>query len=456
MEQAGKRLEGGHTVKILYFHQHFSTPHGSTGTRSYEFAKKLVERGHEVTMVCGSYALANTGIESPRVNGIRRGNVDGIQVVEIALEYSNYHGFLRRSATFLRFAWKSILIAFRTDFDLLFATSTPLTASLPGIVMRLIRPRCKFIFEVRDLWPELPKAMGVLRNPFILAGLSLLERVSYYAMDAGVALSPGILAGMRARTPKNRPIEMIPNGCDLETFRPPDGSLDNPTVEGLPQGKLLCVFAGAHGVANGLDSVLDAAAELIRRDRTDIQFLFVGDGKLKPQLQQRCVVESLTNCTFFDPLPKHQLARLLQATDIGLMILSDVPAFYYGTSPNKFFDYIASGMPVLNNYPGWLADLVRENQCGLAIAPGNAAEFADALIELGNDPARLRQIGRNSRRLAESQFDRSDLATQFVDFLERIAGIQGKSGLVKDDSSEQPRDATSETPKTVTTERNLA
>ena len=321
-------------MKILYFHQHFSTPDGSTGTRSYEFAKQLVSRGHEVTVVCGSYFLANTGLHGDPVKGIRRGVVDGINVIEIVLEYSNYDNLLQRSVTALKFAGKSIYIALTERFDLLFATSTPLTASLPGIAMRCLKPTKKFVFEVRDLWPEIPKALGV-SNPAILWSLSLLERVSYLAMHAGVALSPGIRDGMRRRTRPAKPIELIPNGCDLDTFGP-RAARGTELPAGFATTGLRCVFCGAHGVANGLDAVLDAASELQRLGRSDIQIIFVGDGKLKPQLVERCRNEQLANCLFIDPMPKHRLAELLQQADVGLQILANVPAFYYGTSPNKF------------------------------------------------------------------------------------------------------------------------
>ena len=164
-------------MKVLYFHQHFSTPKGAGGIRSYEMARNLIAYGHSVTMVCGSNILADTGLEGKPQNGIRRGCVDSIDVIEICLPYSNYDSLTKRSMAFIRFALKSISIAIREDYDVLFATSTPLTASIPGILMRIIKPRKKFIFEVRDLWPKLPKAMGVVSNPVIIGGLWLLEQI---------------------------------------------------------------------------------------------------------------------------------------------------------------------------------------------------------------------------------------------------------------------------------------
>lgn len=161
-------------MKVLYFHQHFSTPKGSTGIRSYEMASALVRSGHQVTMVCGSYGGGETGIEQPFVKGRRCAEVEGINIIEFDLAYSNSDGLIKRSALFLKFALKSIGLAMTESYDVVFATTTPLTAGIPGIFARWLRGK-PFVFEVRDLWPELPKQMGVIKNPIILAMLSLLE-----------------------------------------------------------------------------------------------------------------------------------------------------------------------------------------------------------------------------------------------------------------------------------------
>src|SRR5690606_1454211 len=159
-------------MKILYFHQHFSTPKGSAGIRSYAMAQSLIRNGHQVTMVCGSFGAGQTGLTAPFDRGMRRGNVDGIDIIEFELPYSNSLSFLKRILIFLSFAFKSIKVAFTEIYDVLFATTTPLTAGIPGIFAKWFR-RKPFVFEVRDLWPELPKAMGVIKNPIILWMMSV-------------------------------------------------------------------------------------------------------------------------------------------------------------------------------------------------------------------------------------------------------------------------------------------
>jgi len=177
-------------MKVLYFHQHFSTPLGSTGIRSYEMAQQLLAEGHQVTMVCGSYLGGYTGLTQPFVNKRRRGMVDGIDVIEFELAYANQDNMLKRYCTFIKYALRSIYVALTERYDLLFATSTPLTAGIPGIMARWFRNK-PFVFEVRDLWPELPKAMGAIRNPIVLWLMNILEWLSYHSAHRLIGLSPG-------------------------------------------------------------------------------------------------------------------------------------------------------------------------------------------------------------------------------------------------------------------------
>lgn len=403
-------------MHVLYFHQHFSTPEGSTGTRSYEMAIKLIERGHRVTMVCGSSKMARSGLTGSAHKGYRRGVVDGIDVVELDIPYSNYDSLLKRAWLFGVFALRSIKLALTLDYDLLFATSTPLTAGIPGIVMKLFR-RKPFVFEVRDLWPELPREMGVITNPIILKGMDILEWSSYHAADRCIGLSPGIVRGIARRNIAPEAVAMIPNGCDLDLFKPlPDATINLP---GVGPEDFVAIFSGAHGLANGLHAVLDAAGVLKARGESKIKLVFIGDGKLKPELVKRAAGEGLDNCVFIDPLPKKKLTDVLAAADVGMMILANVPAFYYGTSPNKFFDYVAAGLPVLNNYPGWLADLIDEHNCGIAVPPDDPVAFADALVRLKDNPSMITELGNNARRLAEEKFNRFDLASEFAACLEK-------------------------------------
>ncbi len=404
-------------MKILYFHQHFSTPKGSAGIRSYAMAQSLIRNGHQVTMVCGSFGAGQTGLTQPFNKGMRRGMVDGIDIIEFELPYSNALSFLKRILIFLSFAFKSIKVALTEQYDVVFATTTPLTAGIPGIFAKWFR-RKPFVFEVRDLWPELPKAMGVIKNPIVLWMMSVLEWVSYHSADRLIGLSPGIVEGIIKRGIDPDKVASIPNGCDLDIF----ASEHQPwRPEGVNETDLMAIFTGTHGLANGLDAVLDAATELKKRQRKDIKLVLVGDGMQKQALVERAVELQLDNVIFHEPVNKTKLAGLMASADVGLQILANVPAFYYGTSPNKFFDYIAAGLPVLNNYPGWLAELITKSQCGFAVPPEHPSALADALEQAADDRAQLQQMGVNAQQVAKMQFNRFELSQNFSDW---VTGVQ--------------------------------
>lgn len=400
-------------MKILYFHQHFSTPKGSAGIRSYAMAQSLIRNGHQVTMVCGSFGAGQTGLTQPFNKGMRRGMVDGIDIIEFELPYSNTLSFLKRILIFLSFAFKSIKVALTEQYDVVFATTTPLTAGIPGIFAKWFR-RKPFVFEVRDLWPELPKAMGVIKNPIVLWMMSVLEWTSYHSADRLVGLSPGIVDGIIKRGIAPEKVASIPNGCDLDIFASEHQAW---RPEGVQPTDLMAIFTGTHGLANGLNAVLDAAVELKKRQRTDIKLVLVGDGMQKKALLERAAELQLDNVIFHDPVNKAKLAGLMASADIGLQILANVPAFYYGTSPNKFFDYISAGLPVLNNYPGWLAELIIKEQCGFAVPPENPQAFADALEQAANQREQLIEMGRNGQQVAREQFNRSILSQKFSDWV---------------------------------------
>jgi len=367
-------------------------------------------------MICGAHKLSGLDLPYDEAKGWHRGLVDGIDVISLTLAYSNRDSLVRRGWTFLRFALRSVRLALELDCELVFATSTPITAVLPGLAAKWLRGK-PFVFEVRDLWPELPRALG-LRNPFLLGGMSLLEFLGYRSADACIGLSPGIVEGIRSRADERLPVAMIPNGSDLELFNPAKRA--KLALPGIGPDDFVAGFTGAHGIANGLDALLDVAMELKRRGDTRVKLAFIGDGKEKERLAAKATELGLTNCLFFPPVPKTELGAITASLDCGLMVLKDIPAFYRGTSPNKFFDYIAAGIPVVNNYPGWLAGLITEHRCGIVVPPGNVAAFADALQRLAADPAGRRAMGAAARGLAEKEFPRPLLADRFIATLEAI------------------------------------
>lgn len=400
-------------LRILYIHQHFSTPDGAVGTRSHAFARALIARGHHVTMLCGGYAGASTGLSGPFAQGRREGLVDGIHVIEIEARAGNAQSLSARAGKFARFALGATGRAVLSDADLVFATSTPLTVAVPALAAKLARGK-PYLFEVRDLWPELPVAMGVVRSPALVGALSALEWAAYRGARAVVALSDGMAAGVARRGIARDRIAVIPNGCDLDLFA--RGIAPAPTPW-LRAGEVAALYAGAHGQANGLGHLLDVAAHL---RGTNVRLVLVGDGREKPALMARAAVEQLGNVTFLDPVPRRAMPALMAACGIGIQSLADVAAFQEGTSPNKLMDYLAASLPVAITYQGWAARMVLGAGAGIA-PPRDPAAFAQELAALAADEARRAAMGQAARLLAETRFDRARLAEKFCAVVEAAA-----------------------------------
>lgn len=400
-------------MHVLYLHQHFSTPAGATATRSFAFARVLAGRGHCVTLATGRYQGAETGLTGAFHQGCREGRVAGFRVVEFDIPYANAMGVAARGAAFLRYAGAATRLAFRIKPDLIIASSTPLTVALPALLAKALRG-IPFIFEIRDPWPELPRAMGMLPAPLAPVFEALANSACRQAA-AVVALSEGMAETARARGADPARVQVIGNGCDLDLFGPHIAPWRPP--EAAPW-EVLALYAGAHGRANGLGVLIKAARLLAERGETRLRILLVGEGAEKPALMREAA--GLANVSFLAAMPKHDVARLFAGCQIALHILADYPAFAEWTAPNKLMDGMAAGRPVISNAPGQAARLLAEGGAGIAVPPGDVSGLAAALVSLMENPALRLAMGAAGRSLALRQHDRRLLAAGFASLVEAI------------------------------------
>ncbi len=402
-------------MRILYIQQHFAAGTGTAGVRGWNLVRAMVRRGHEVTVLAG-HNWRDAGLAAdPSGRVVEERTPEGYLLVRIPVFYSNHQSLPARAWSFLRFGARACREAARRPADLVFASSTPPTVSLPALWVRL-RRGTPFVFEVRDLWPEFPAALGALRNPLLLWALRRWERHTYRRALRLVALAPGIRDGiLRAGAVPPERVLMVPNGSDTEGIRPLPGRPR--TLLPVSDDRVVFGFTGTHGPANGLAAVLDAAAELRRRGFRRAAFVLVGDGREKAALRERAAREGLEDVHFLDLVGKDRYAALLSEIDVGLQVLRNVPAFYWSTSPNKFFDYLAAGRPVLVNYPGWMTDLATEAGCGRGVPPDDPGAFADAVEEFCARGDRA-AMGTAARRLAEARFAQPRILDDLVRALE--------------------------------------
>lgn len=394
-------------MRILYLYQYFATRSQAGGTRCYEFARYLQQQGHQVTIVTA------TREPESQERKTQRQEIDGIEVIALNAGYANYMQgtqltYLRRVYNFLIFAlsstWRGLLMS---KPDVVFASSTPLTIGIPGLIISKLR-RIPLVFEVRDLWPEVPIQIGALESPLLQKMARWLERTIYRHSTHIVALSPGMLDGIVATGVPASKVTIIPNASDLDLFSPSvDGSAYRSKLN--LNGQFMCAYFGAMGKLHGLGNVLDAAAELKRRQVNDVTFVLKGDGKEREMLAARCEAEELTNVILSEPGPKQEIPQLAAAADICMNIAINLPILS-ASSPNKMFDALAAGRPVLVNIPGWMQELVEQNLAGVFVEPDNSNDFADKIVYLRDNPALCAEYGQNARKLAEEQFARHKLA----------------------------------------------
>jgi glycosyltransferase involved in cell wall biosynthesis len=404
-------------MRILYIHQFFATRDSDLGLiRSYEFARRWAAQGHEVIVVTSASRLPERFSD----RALSRGDVEGIDVRSVRVGYSNRMSYARRVASFALFVLGATWIALRAPRpDVVFATSTPLTVAIPGLVVSRLR-RVPFVFEVRDLWPEAAIQMGALRAGGLAARVAKsLERVAYRAAAEVVALSPGMADGVIADGGTADHVHVVPNGADLDLFQP--GKKDTALVDtfGLG-GKFVVGYAGAIGPSNAIEAQLpQAASELVERGVADIAFLVVGDGRSLPAL--RDAVADLPSVILAGTLPKREIPRVTRTCDVMLVLFADVPVLAMN-SPNKLFDALASGRPVIVNSPGWTKELVESSGAGMYVPAGDGRALADAIELLAREPQICSRMGLRARALAEADFSRDRLAERVLGILGRAAG----------------------------------
>ncbi len=409
-------------MHILYIHQHFATPAGSTGTRSYEFARRWVRAGHKVTLIAGHYDIGGLQVDKALY---QKQNIEGINVVVVGTKYSNKQSHLRRITSFLSFCLLSIYAGLRTKgVDVIYASSTPLTVGIPAMVIKWAK-HIPFVFEVRDQWPEIPIELNIITNRILIKILLWLEKTIYRNCSSIIALSPGQADGIRkVLTPDSRnrglteekPITVIPNSCDIDLFRP---DIDGSAIRQRKGwgDKLVLLHTGAMGKVNGLDFVINAAERL--KEHSDIMFVLIGDGKQKPFLESMVKELALTNVEILSSVPKRELSDFYAAANIGLVIIGNFPIIEHN-SANKFFDSLSAGKPVLLNYSGWQRKILEENAAGFGCDLCNLDQFVEKVLHLNSHRKQIEQMGQNARRVAVEKFNRDQLAKQALELISSV------------------------------------
>ena len=397
-------------MKIIYLHQYFNTPSMSGGTRSYEMAKRLVAAGHEVHIVTSWVG------DSPHTEWYEE-MIDGITVHWFPNPYNNKMSFKRRIQAFFRFAFAAKQKVSQISADVIFATSTPLTIALPAI-LGARKHKIPVVFEVRDLWPEVPIAMGILRKPYQIFLAKALEKWAYKNSSHVIALSEGMKEGVISTGyPKDR-VSVIPNSCDNDLFdvSEEDYLKFKEKNTWLPNAETI-IYTGTFGMVNGVGVAVDLARELKQRGST-IKILLIGDGLEFETIYKKAQEYKVLDEQLFirKQVPKTEIPYFLKYATMASSFAIDLPAIQ-ANSANKFFDALAASKPILINYGGWQKDIIEQNNCGVVAWKKSIKEIANELEEFIGDNEAYTQACINAKRLAMNDFSRDRLAAQLEKIL---------------------------------------
>lgn len=379
-------------MKVLYLHQHFQTNSG--GTRSYEFSKFLVECGHDVTMITGK------NIEDSTINGI--------SVKSTNTRYSNNYSFIKRILSFIHFMIKSTIIGLREkNPDIIFATSTPLTIGVPALIISKLK-RKTLVFEVRDVWPDVPIEMGFIKSSLMIKTLHYFEKIIYKHSSHIIVLSEGMKENLLKKGVPTDKISIITNLSMNYYFDKVESSKRQQS-----KNKFVCIHAGTMGIVNGLDFILDIAEEF---PNDEIVYLLIGEGNQKEKLVNRVKKNKIKNVIIKDAMPKNKIIKEIKNSDVGIMTVANFPILK-DNSANKFFDYLAAGLPILINYDGWQKKVLENNKAGKSFNYHNKRGFYNFLVKLKNDKNLLKEYSQNAKRLAVEEYDSRLLAQKFEEIL---------------------------------------
>ncbi|WP_430536409.1 glycosyltransferase family 4 protein [Listeria rocourtiae] len=385
-------------MKVIYIHQYYQEKQGAT--RSYHFSRKLREEGHDVSIL--------TGLDKTRTRQ------DGVQIVSTQTKYSQKMTFMQRIIAFAHFVLCSIFYGLKEKKpDVILASSTPLTVGIIGVVLSKLK-RCPFVFEVRDVWPDIPIELGIIRKKWLVALLKILERWIYKHAAHIIVLSEPMKQNLLQKKIPAHKVTVIENLADIRLAQQMEQQdLNNPELEHFLKTHFVVAHPGTMGLVNGVHYFAEIAEEAAQHG---IAFLLIGDGSEKKQLMETICEQQLTNIKVLNMRSKEEIYRILHHVDIGALTVIDCPILW-DNSANKFFDYLAIGLPVVLNYQGWQHQALTNFQAGKGFLHHDKAGLIHYLKTLKND-TKLYQKQRENAKLLGQKYSVNSQFRKFLMVLE--------------------------------------
>jgi len=405
-------------MRILFISQYFPPEMGAPAARTFELARHWVAAGAEVTVVTAVPNHPN-GIVPERYRHARifEERIDGIRVIRTWIYAAANRGVWRRSLNYMSFLASALALGCRRagPADVVIATSPQFLVGIAGFVAAR-RRGVPFVFEVRDLWPDSIAALDVLREGAVLRALRRIEMGLYREAALVVGVAHSTRDELVRRGVDAEKIVIVPNGADSDVFC--ELEKYNGIRESLGLGRRFVVsYVGTHGMAHGLETVLESADEL--RGHDDIQFLFVGDGAQREQLERTAAAKRLDNVRFVGVQPRERIPSYIATSDVSLVPLRRKPLFAK-VLPSKIFEIMGCARPLILGVEGEARAAVLDAEAGLCVTPEDPRALSQAILQLYRDPARAATLGRNGREYVRRNFSRDELARRYLDVLETV------------------------------------
>lgn len=402
-------------MHILLIHQAFAAINEPGGTRHHEMARVMVKHGHKVTIITSPVSYLTGQNQRGKSRWVTREEPEpGITILRAYTYPALHRSFFHRIISFFSFMFSSFFIGLGVkNVTVVWGTSPPIFQGWTAWLLSRLKG-VPFLFEVRDLWPAFAVAVGVLKNKFLIRLSEWLERFLYRHADEMVVNSPGFIEHIQKRGAKK--ITLVENGVDVSMFDRIETGKEFRQSHDLDK-QFVVLYAGAHGMSNDLNVILDSAEKMCEDKGTT--FLFVGDGKEKANLMRTAEEKGLSNVIFMPSVPKNEMNKVLAAADACVAILKPIE-MYKTTYPNKVFDYMAAGKPVLLLIDGVIRQVVEQANCGVFIQPGDSNKLANQIKQMENDMEGTRKMGLRGREYVQEHFDREQLACKMESILQGL------------------------------------
>lgn len=395
-------------MKILIIYCYFGTPSGSWSTRIYELSKKWIDKGAEVEIITAPYEKSD--IKASRF--VSKKSIENINLTIINSGDNNRLTFIERSIKALIFSFTSIFFVLVKKYDVLIASSGPITVGLPLIFAKKLK-RKKTVFEVRDLWPEGAIQMKKLTNPFFIKLSKIFERQCYLNSNSIVTASPGMSAYVKEITGNKKDIYTFPNASDINLFNIPRTLPEN-YIEQYENKKII-VYTGSLGEMDECETAIQAMKFFLKKE---LALIFIGDGSERTQLEKLALKMNNPNIHFLGLIPKTEVVKWYSIADASLVGFKQFSVLST-SSPNKMFDSFAAGVPIIQNTDGWIQKLIENNGGGINVKCGSIEDYVQAYNMVLNDKLFMDEQRKKAFDLAKNHFDRVKIATEYYEMLKK-------------------------------------